>query len=135
MAATQFWTDKAKYNATEISYRMQQTVVGLNEVFKYRTPSVSASYRGMEIAHFDVDALMTDMYHNPVDYLNGTAPLNVTGVANQCGVTGGNCTLAASPDSYLWYDALHPSEQTSRVVAREFVNVLRGESKYAAYWR
>ncbi|KAF2125174.1 carbohydrate esterase family 16 protein [Dothidotthia symphoricarpi CBS 119687] len=135
LSATQFWPDKTRYNITDVSYRMQETVVSLNEVFKYRTPSVSASHPGMQIASFDVNALMTDVWSNPGNYLNGTAPLNVTGVVHQCGVNGQNCTLAASPDSYLWYDPLHPSEQTSRIVAREFVNVLGGKSKWAAYWQ
>jgi len=41
---------------------------------------------------------------------------------------------AQSKDSYMWYDELHPSEQTSRIVAKEFVGVLNRESKYAKYY-
>jgi hypothetical protein len=33
----------------------------------------------------------------------------------------------------MWYDELHPSEQTNRIVAREFVNVVGGQSVYASY--
>lgn len=57
-------------------------------------------------------------------YLNGTAPANVTGVGKG----------SASPDSFLWYDTLHPSEQTDRVIARTFVDVVSGSSEYATYW-
>jgi hypothetical protein len=35
----------------------------------------------------------------------------------------------------MWYDELHPSEQTDKAIAREFVNVVKGASKYATYWQ
>jgi phospholipase/lecithinase/hemolysin len=34
----------------------------------------------------------------------------------------------------MWWDDLHPSEQTQRVIAREFVSVIEGKSQYASYW-
>jgi phospholipase/lecithinase/hemolysin len=74
------------------------------------------------------------MYNNPSEYLNGTAPLNVTGNINQCDASGSNCHVDPSPDSFLWYDELHPSEQADRWVAKEFVNVVNGNGKYATYW-
>ena len=74
------------------------------------------------------------MYHNPSQYLNGTAPLNVTSSNLSCDTTGNVCTDHKNRDAYLWYDELHPSEQTERVVAREFVGVLKGESKWARYY-
>ena len=33
----------------------------------------------------------------------------------------------------MWYDELHPSEQTGRVVAREFEQTIKGVSKWATY--
>jgi phospholipase/lecithinase/hemolysin len=134
--ATNFWPDKGS-NITEISWRMYETVATVNEVYAYRTPfvaEISKAYPGIKIANFDVNSLMTDMWMNPSAYLNGTAPLNVTGTVNQCDVQGQNCMKAASPDSYLWFDDLHPSEQTDRIVAREFVGVVGGASKWATYW-
>jgi hypothetical protein len=74
------------------------------------------------------------MYHDPGQYLNGSAPLNVTGYINQCNINGTECVQASSPDSYLWYDELHPSEQADRKVAIEFVKVVQGNSSYATYW-
>jgi phospholipase/lecithinase/hemolysin len=74
------------------------------------------------------------MYRNPSAYLNSTAPLNVTGYINQCNSNGTECVLAQSPDSYLWYDELHPSEQADRIVASEFVKVVQGHSQYVTYW-
>ena len=77
---------------------------------------------------------MTDIINHPAQYLNGTAPANVTGYSHQCSVAGTNCTASASPDSFVWYDPLHPSEQTDRIIARNFVDVVKGASKWATYW-
>lgn len=73
---------------------------------------------------------MTDIWEHPAEYLNGTVPYNVTGTVTGCGDA---CSMDAR-DSYLWYDTLHPSEQTDRVIAREFVNVVEKKSKWAKYW-
>lgn len=73
------------------------------------------------------------MYENPSDYFHGSAPANVTGFTKQCD-DDGECVLAPSPESYMWFDELHPSERTSEIVAQEFVQVVKGESKWAAYW-
>jgi phospholipase/lecithinase/hemolysin len=137
LPATQFFPTKINYNATEINGRMTQTVAALNQVYKYRTPyevDVAETWDDIKIANFDVNSVMTDIYNNPAKFLNGTAPLNVQGVVHLCDPSGANCTTQTSPDSFEWYDPLHPSEQTSRVVAREFVSVLGGKSKYATYW-
>ena len=75
-----------------------------------------------------------DIYNNPKKYLNGTAPANVTGFENHCDMMGMNCVRPQSPDSFLWYDELHPSEQADRIIARNFVDVLKGRSKYASYY-
>lgn len=90
-------------------------------------------------------AKLTDIYNNPSRYLNGTAPPNVKSWVNQCAtnstiLTNGTvsnttvCTREASPDSYEWFDTLHPSEQTDRVVAQEFVKVVHGTSNFAMYF-
>ena len=75
-----------------------------------------------------------DIYNNPTNYLNGSAPANVTGYVHHCDINGANCADQPSPDSFLWYDELHPSEQTDRIIAREFVNLLSGNSTYATYY-
>lgn len=76
---------------------------------------------------------MTDMWHNPTEYFNGTAPLNMTGYVTACKDT--TCSERSDWDSFMWYDELHPSEQTDRIVANEFLKVVKGRSKYAEYWR
>jgi hypothetical protein len=70
-----------------------------------------------------------EMYNNPKSYFNSTEPPNVTGVPSFTSLFGGK-----GADSYLWGDSLHPSEQTGRNVAKEYVNVVTGKSKYATYF-
>lgn len=78
---------------------------------------------------------MTDIHNNPASYLNGTAPYNVTGFIHHCNTTGGDCTtFTNSPDSFTWYDELHPSEQVQRLIAQNFVDVVHGNSSWATYW-
>jgi phospholipase/lecithinase/hemolysin len=74
-----------------------------------------------------------DFYNNPSRYFNGTAPANVTGFIHHCDIHRGNCVNQPSPDSYMWYDELHLSEQTARSIASEYLNVIKGKSKYATY--
>ncbi|KAK7700745.1 hypothetical protein SLS57_011997 [Botryosphaeria dothidea] len=120
-------------NVTETSYRMKEQVNLANDVYKYQTPYellIAKRYPDAHFAIFDMYSLLTDIYINPADYLNGTAPLNVEGYINT-----GNSTLSLTDrDSYMWYDALHPSEQTDRVIAANFVEVVKGTSKWATYW-
>jgi phospholipase/lecithinase/hemolysin len=60
--------------------------------------------------------------------------MNVTGSALQCNAQGDDCATASDPSSFMWYDALHPSEATSRLVAEHFVGVIEGKSKYGSYF-
>jgi phospholipase/lecithinase/hemolysin len=110
----------------------------VNSIFEYRTPYemlVARRYPGASIAIFDVHSLLTDIYINPTDYL--TSPANVTGQYFLCDVaTGSICTSQTDIglDHFLWYDELHPSQQTDKTIAKEFANVVKGTSKYATYW-
>lgn len=60
---------------------------------------------------FDSYALFSDMIAHPTLYLNGTAPLNVTGASHACVFklnestsSGGVCTdaVGSAADSFLW---------------------------------
>lgn len=77
-----------------------------------------------------------NIHQNPNSFLNGSrTPYNTTAYAKGiCTVSNGICTDAACCDSFMWYDSLHKSEQTDRIMAREFVNLLEGNSSYATYW-
>lgn len=70
---------------------------------------------------------LSDIWHNPSSYLNGTVALNVTSFITACGSA---CASSSVRDSYMWYDSLHPSEQTDRVIAQEFVNIVKGNGTW-----
>ncbi|USW54667.1 Putative GDSL lipase/esterase, SGNH hydrolase superfamily [Septoria linicola] len=127
----------APENITQASGRMMEQVVTVNAIYEYQTPFVkriTKEFEDARFAVFDMHALISDIYYHPALYLNGSAPLNVQSYTNKCNVTGGDCVRDPNPDSFLWFDALHPSEQTDRVIAREFVDVVKGGSKWARYW-
>lgn len=123
-------------NITEVSYKMKEYTSLVNSLFTYRTPYeavVAKRYPGALFAVFDVHSLMTDIYNHPSQYLS--TPANVTGTYYFCSPSNTNCTTSRlGLDHFMWYDELHPSEATDKVIAREFVNVVKGASKYAAYW-
>jgi len=138
--AQNYWPTGKGDNLTAIAEQMREYVDLVNQVYEYRTPFeslLSGKFFGAKFALYDVHKVFEDIHRDPEKYLNGTAPLNVTAGLNQCtySSTGQQtCVRDPSPDSFMWYDSLHPSEQTDRIVAREFVNVLNGNSSYATYW-
>ncbi|KAF9233570.1 carbohydrate esterase family 16 protein [Melanogaster broomeanus] len=122
---SRYWT--AQRNTTEWNVFMKELVRGGNEITQLMLEAIVPILPGAHIASFDSYGLFTDIYNNPTKYLNGTAPLNVTGCVNSCVYnlnesTGdpGACTTATGTDrdSFMWYDELHPSEQSDRIVAR-----------------
>jgi len=132
----QYWADKPA-NHTAIEEQMKEYVTTINDVWKYQIPYeslVANRYPGANFAYFDVYSLMLDIYTNPTAYLNGTAPANVTGYEHHCNLNGTNCVLTTSPDSFLWFDELHKSEQVDRIIARNLVDILSGDSSYASYY-
>ncbi|KIX94906.1 uncharacterized protein Z520_09216 [Fonsecaea multimorphosa CBS 102226] len=143
IGANQYWANKTA-NHTEIAYTMQQFTTTVNNVFKYQTPYellVANRYPGAHFALFDTHSLITDIYNSPAKYLNGTGVVKggecVWGYENHCTVDQKTCVKrqnGTNPDGYLWFDELHPSEQTDRIIARNFVQVLNGTSQYATYY-
>lgn len=135
----QYWADKPA-NHTEVAEKMHEYTTSVNTIFRYQSAYemlIAGRYPGANFAVFNVWQLLSDIYDNPTEYLNGTQPANVTGYEHHCSVNGTNCILeynGTSSDSFMWYDELHPSEQTDRVIARTFVEVLNGSSSYAQYY-
>ncbi|KAG6872551.1 hypothetical protein C0995_008895 [Termitomyces sp. Mi166 len=134
-----YWT--VERNTTQWSNFMTELTLSGNALTKLLLTALAPTLPGSHIGYFDSHALFTDMYTNPAKYLNGTAPLNVTGAISSCvfelnGSTG-VCTTVTDPkaqDSYLWYDELHPSEQADRVVAREVAAVIEGKDSQWTTW-
>ncbi|KAJ7057946.1 hypothetical protein C8F01DRAFT_1148938 [Mycena amicta] len=93
------------------------------------------AHSGATVQMFDTYGFFTEMYDNPTRFFNGSAPANVTGHCHQCPDPNdftqvrSDCTLDQR-DSYMWWDELHPSEQTGRNLAMETFKALNGRSKF-----
>ncbi|KAJ7619619.1 GDSL lipase/esterase [Roridomyces roridus] len=110
----------------------------LNALIRAGVGELNDEWQGTaaSVEMFDTYQLFEDMYNHPANWFNGSIPANVTGHCHQCpdpddytqcGI--GDCTLAER-DSYMWWDELHPSEQTGRNLAREMWGKLKGISQY-----
>ncbi|KAI0694984.1 GDSL lipase/esterase [Cerioporus squamosus] len=125
------------HNGTAWHRSMYNLVHSLNRMLRDGVRALNEEWRGDgRVEWFDTYGLFEKMYDNPTQYFNGSIPANVTGHCHQCpdpddwrqcGI--GDCTLEAR-DSYMWWDELHPSEQTGRNLAAEMHKKLLGESQY-----
>ncbi|EJD06123.1 carbohydrate esterase family 16 protein [Fomitiporia mediterranea MF3/22] len=118
-------------NTTEWSVFMTELTTSGNEIAQLMLQNVAKELPEAHIGLFDSHGLFTDIFTNPSKYLNGTVPVNVTGAVSQCIFPeGGNgtptCTFVNGParDSFMWFDELHPSEQSDRTVARNIANAI-----------
>ncbi|KAJ7434492.1 GDSL lipase/esterase [Mycena galericulata] len=127
-------------NTTEWSVIMTEMTRSGNRLTQLMLQALAPTLPGSHIALFDSHSLFQDMFDHPAKYLNGTAPLNVTGAWDACvePLGGGplSCTIAngTARDSFLWTDELHPSEQADRIVAREIALTLEGKRSQWATW-
>ncbi|KAJ7471170.1 GDSL lipase/esterase, partial [Mycena galericulata] len=127
-------------NTTEWSVIMTEMTRSGNRLTQLMLQALAPTLPGSHIALFDSHSLFQDMFDHPAKYLNGTAPLNVTGAWDACvePLGGGplSCTIAngTARDSFLWTDELHPSEQADRIVAREIALTLEGKGSQWATW-
>lgn len=133
----QYWPNKSLYNQTEYQYKMLEYTQLANRLFDYGAAYealVRARWPGAGLDVFDVNGLLSDIYRNPAVYLE--APANVTGSFHHCGALNNSvCTTEPQPlNSFLWYDELHPSNQTDTVIAREFLGVVHGNSSYGTHY-
>jgi phospholipase/lecithinase/hemolysin len=136
-----YWT--AQRNTTEWSVFMTELVLSGNALTKLMLQALAPTLPGAHVGIFDSHSLFADMYAHPALYLNGTAPLNVTGAVDACVFQlnestsdNGTCTIATgtAKDSFLWFDELHPSEQADRIVAREIAQVIEGQQNKWTTW-
>ena len=108
-----YWPGKPA-NLTAISLRMEEFVTSADAIYKYETPFevlVANRYPGANFALFDTWQLISDIYYNPTAFLNGSAPANVTGYEYHCNLNATDCYYTynnTSPDSFLFFDQLHP---------------------------
>lgn len=112
---SQYWANKTLYNQTEYQYKLLEYTQLVNRLFDYGVASetlVKARWPGATVDVFDVNGLMTYIYENPSAYLE--APANVTGYYHHCEAANNSICVNQpnSPDTFLWYDELHPSVRT-----------------------
>ncbi|GAO19929.1 uncharacterized protein UV8b_01405 [Ustilaginoidea virens] len=112
---------------------MLQYTTAVNTMFAYGAPlhvSLRRRWPGATLALFDVHSLFMDVIANPGGYLD--APANVASSWRVCAST---CVDSKSPKSvFMWLDSLHPSERMHQIVAKNFISVVNGRSKYATYY-
>ncbi|KAF8579873.1 carbohydrate esterase family 16 protein [Ramaria rubella] len=131
-----YWTEQR--NTTEWNVMMKEFVAAGNMLTELMLANLAPTLPESNICIFDSHALFTDILTFPALYLNGTAPLNTTGASNACVLSlnestsgPGDCSdpTPAEADSFVWFDELHPSVQSQRIVAREIVKAINGTSE------
>ncbi|KAK4235278.1 carbohydrate esterase [Achaetomium macrosporum] len=129
---SQFWTTKTQYNITEYSQKIREYATSVNTMYEYGVPvQVALKNRWPKATFdiFDVHSLLLDIYNEPAKYLD--APYNASGYYHHCPPAGSPCVdQPGSLNGYLWYDELHPSNKTSSIIAKNFLDVVAGKSKF-----
>ncbi|KAI0630857.1 GDSL lipase/acylhydrolase [Trametes polyzona] len=127
------WT--APKNSTAWYLFTKEVTTAGNKIGELLLKDLAPTLPGAHLGLFDAHSLFADMYAHPEQYLNGTAPLNVTAPVSACH-TADTCTVVegTDKDSYLWYDPLHPSEQANRVVAQQISQIVLGEENKWTTW-
>ncbi|KAI0944616.1 hypothetical protein AcW1_002285 [Taiwanofungus camphoratus] len=136
-----YWT--AQRNTTEWNVFMTEITNTGNSLSANILQALVPNLTGAHIGLFDSYGLIEDVLTYPQNYMNGTAPLNTTGCIRSCVYKvnestsdTGDCTIAegSARDSFVWYDELHPSEQTDRVIAREIASAIARNSSDWISW-
>ncbi|OCH85023.1 GDSL lipase/acylhydrolase [Obba rivulosa] len=137
-----YWT--AERNTSEWHIFMTELVASANKLTELMLKDLAPTLPGAHIGLFDSHKLFTDIHNNPSKYLNGTVPFNVTGAISSCvyplnsniSAVTPDCTNAegSAQDSYLWFDELHPSQQSDRVLARELTAGIKQQSSEFLTW-
>ncbi|PCH43141.1 carbohydrate esterase family 16 protein [Wolfiporia cocos MD-104 SS10] len=136
-----YWTEQR--NTTEWNVVMTEFTNTGNALSRMMLEALAPTLEGAHLGIFDSYGLVADIHAYPQNYLNGTAPYNVTGCIRSCILQInestsdlGDCTIAegTARDSYLWFDELHPSEQTDRVIAREIAGAIVRNSSDWITW-
>ncbi|KAL0576781.1 hypothetical protein V5O48_005189 [Marasmius crinis-equi] len=132
---TIYWPDP--HNGTVWHKGAYNLVRSLNRMLNDGVQNLNREWKGDgKVELFDTYRFFEDMYNDPGRYFNGSLPANVTGHCHQCPDPHdwrqcdiGDCTLDQR-DSFMWWDELHPSEQSGRNLANEMNKKINGESAY-----
>lgn len=135
----QYWQNKTSggYNQTEYQHKIYEYTQLVNRLFEYGVAYetlVRARWPGVTFDVFDVNTLLSNIYHDPSQYLD--PPANASGFYHHCDANNNSiCTTSPHPlETFLWYDELHPSNKTDTIVAQEFIKVVAGDSSYGIHF-
>ncbi|KAL1662995.1 GDSL lipase/esterase [Schizophyllum commune] len=124
------WT--ASKNATEWNIMIYELTTAGNKLADLMLQQLVPTLDGAHVALFDSHSLFNDMIAHPEQYLNGTAPVNVTTAIRTCDWQENEAPTDTVP--YMWQDELHPSEQADRIVAQQIAQVVQGEDNKYTTW-
>ncbi|PNY25202.1 Thermolabile hemolysin [Tolypocladium capitatum] len=126
-----YWRDPAAYDLSEFQNKMIEYTTSVNTLFYYGAAfnlRVQSRWPGATFSIFDVHSMLMDVLANPGAYLD--APANVTVPYRAC-VHNQPCVVSPNPlTSFLWFDELHPSARMEEVIAKNFIDVVNGNSQY-----
>lgn len=129
----QFWGDKTSYDILALKNKIHQYSTSVNSIFSYGAAAntvLNNRWPGASLTVFDVHSLFSELIANPTEYYE--SPVDPIGYFRHCDPATGACVDSQNdPDSFLWYDELHPSVRSSEILAEEFIKVVEGTSKYA----
>ena len=104
---------------------------GINQAVAAAMAQLSRAL-GVNITVVDTSALITDMATNPAKY-------GLTDVTHECLTTGsagnsptGGPTVCGTPNSYLFWDTVHPTTYTQQIFSQYVASILQGPTTVAA---
>ncbi|KAM5341621.1 hypothetical protein ACJ41O_014652 [Fusarium nematophilum] len=132
-----FWPNKSAQNSTAFEHKIWQSTTSVNTMMKQGAPfhlKIKKRWPRATFVVYDTHSLLLDILAKPKESFD--APANVKDVYKTCAVDDGqDCEIASEPlSSFMFYDELHPSERTSDIIAKHFIDVINGNSEYATYW-
>ncbi|KIP05085.1 carbohydrate esterase family 16 protein [Phlebiopsis gigantea 11061_1 CR5-6] len=134
-----FWT--LERNTTEWSVLMTEMVNAGNALSRALLELLAPTLPGAHIGLFDSYQLFTDMLNNPTEFLTGTPNIKTpihscVFQLNESTTDPGTCTDAPADvqSSFLWWDELHPSEQTDRNIAKNIAPAIQRTSEKYTTW-
>lgn len=110
VVSTPYLPNKPEYNQDAIDQQMHDLVASVNQQMVDEAPNnIATRWPDAKFSILNVNQLSTDIYNNPQSYLE--APYS-TGFYQDCPAEG--CPADRRLDSYMWNDALHPSNKTGK---------------------
>ena len=115
---------------TPLASAATQLAAGTNQAVAAAMATLSRQL-GVNITIVDTSALFADMISNPAKY-------GLTNVTQQCysttqaGLVSGAFTTCSSPNTYLFWDTVHPTTTTQQIFSQYVASILQGPTVVGA---